>query len=365
MAEVILELQGVTRQYGAVKALDAVDATFFRGEYVCILGPSGCGKSTLLRLVAGFDDPDAGKIILEGNDVRGIQPEKRHVNMVFQNYALFPHLTVFENIAFGLKIKRTPKEILLKKVREVLEVVQLGGLAERYPQQLSGGQQQRVALARAIVNQPGVLLLDEPLAALDKNLRLAMQVELRKLQRSLGITFLHVTHDQSEALTLADRILIMRAGRIEQVGEPGEVYNRPHNRFVAEFLGNANILTGAWDAAKGIATMSSNRQLMVKNNSTPQKDSASAEIMIRPERIQILKHRQALPEHNCFPADVVNVVYAGAETYCQLRAGEWELLAQQLNQQDEPIQVGQQVYVYLPPECIVFLDSGNHKGASL
>jgi spermidine/putrescine transport system ATP-binding protein len=284
--------------------------------------------------------------------------------MVFQNYALFPHLTVFENVAFGLKMKRTPEALLRKKVREVLEMVQLSDLAERYPQQLSGGQQQRVALARAIVNEPGVLLLDEPLAALDKNLRLAMQVELRKLQRSLGITFLHVTHDQSEALTLADRVLIMRAGKIEQVGEPDEVYNRPRNRFVAEFLGNANILTGDWSAAKGIAILSSNRQLVIKNDSLPKNDCAAAEMMIRPERIQIIKNRQTLPAQNCFPADVANVVYAGAETYCQLRAGEWELLVQQLNQQDETVRVGEQVYVYFPPESIVFLDGGIHKGAS-
>jgi spermidine/putrescine ABC transporter ATP-binding subunit len=242
MNDSILELRAVTKRFGSVTAVDALSERLRRGEYYCILGPSGCGKTTLLRLVAGFETPDAGTILLHGRDTAGVPPERRDTNVVFQNYALFPHLTVRENIAFGLRMKRLPGAGIAARVNEIIALVHLEAEADRLPRQLSGGQQQRVALARALVNQPAVLLLDEPLSALDESLRQQMQEELRAIQRDTGVTFLHITHDQAEALSLADRVAVMRAGRFEQVAPPRVLYRAPATRFVAEFVGSTNLL---------------------------------------------------------------------------------------------------------------------------
>ena len=365
MTQDILEVQGVSKRFGAVTALDAVDAAFGRGEFVCILGPSGCGKSTLLRLVAGFDAPDSGRILLEGKDMQGVQPENRHVNMVFQNYALFPHLTVGDNVAFGLRVKKMPAGKIQQQVSDALEMVQMQGLEKRYPRQLSGGQQQRVALARAIINRPGVLLLDEPLAALDKNLRLAMQVELRGIQQQLGITFLHVTHDQAEALTLSDRVMIMRDGIIEQVGAPQEVYNRPKNRFIAAFLGTSNLFSGKWDAASQSVVLAGGQRFFADNETLPATDSDPIELMIRPERIDIYSVKDTdLPETNCVPGTVRQVVYAGAETLCQIAIEGQELLVQLLNRDSRFFHSGDRVHIYLPPQHIVRLSGESSKPAA-
>jgi spermidine/putrescine ABC transporter ATP-binding subunit len=246
--DAVLELNGLTKSFGAVRAVDGLTERLRRGEYVCLLGPSGCGKTTLLRLIAGFEQPDTGTIRLHGRDVARIPPERRDVNVVFQNYALFPHLTVAENIAFGLRVKKLPPAEIRNRVDEALRLVRLERERDRLPRQISGGQQQRVALARALVNRPALLLLDEPLSALDPSLRQQMQTELRRVQRETGVTFLHITHDQEEALSLADRIAVMRSGRFEQVGPPREVYERPVSRFVASFVGGANLIDGqvAW-----------------------------------------------------------------------------------------------------------------------
>ena len=243
MSDVILRLEQVEKHFGATAAVNGVTLEIARGEFFALLGPSGCGKTTLLRLVAGFEQPDAGRVILDGTDVAGVPANERPVNTVFQHYALFPHLTVADNVAFGLRYQsklQNPKS----KIEEMLKLVRMEGLGARKPDQLSGGQQQRVALARALILHPKVLLLDEPLAALDVKLRKEMQVELKTLQRRVGITFIFVTHDQEEALTLADRVAVMNLGKVEQVGTTEEIFERPRTRFAADFMGAVNFFDG-------------------------------------------------------------------------------------------------------------------------
>ncbi len=243
-----IELVGVEKEFTAgghdVRAVEHVDLRIAEGEFFSLLGPSGCGKTTTLRMIAGFEEPTSGQILLHGRDMVGVPPFRRDVNMVFQQYALFPHMDVFENVAFGLRRKKVDKDEIRRRVAEALALVELEGREKRKPRQLSGGQQQRVALARALVNRPRALLLDEPLGALDLKLRQAMQLELKRIQREVGITFVYVTHDQEEALTMSDRLVVMNAGRIEQLGSPRELYEHPATRFVANFIGTSNILTG-------------------------------------------------------------------------------------------------------------------------
>ena len=241
-AETDVRLEGLRKQYADVVAVAGVDLDVARGEFFTMLGPSGSGKTTTLRLIAGFETPDAGRVLLRGRDVTGDPPFARDVNTVFQDYALFPHMSVEENVAYGLKIKKVPRGERRRRVDDALETVRLGGYGSRRPAQLSGGQRQRVALARAIVNRPRVLLLDEPLGALDLKLRQEMQIELKRIQREVGITFVYVTHDQDEALTMSDRIAVFNHGRIEQIGPPAEVYEHPRTSFVAGFVGVSNVL---------------------------------------------------------------------------------------------------------------------------
>ncbi len=251
MSAPAVELRSVSRSRGGRLVLDGVDLAVAAGEFLALLGPSGCGKTTTLRLVAGFDAPDAGAVLIDGRDVRGVPPYRRDVNTVFQDYALFPHLDVFANVAFGLETAAVPRAEIRTRVDEALALVRLEGLERRRPSQLSGGQQQRVAVARALVRRPSVLLLDEPLGALDLQLRRRMQEELRALQRRLGTTFVYVTHDQEEALGMADRVGVMDAGRIVQIGAPRDLYARPVSRFVAEFIGETNLLEGVVRAVDG------------------------------------------------------------------------------------------------------------------
>lgn len=240
----IIELRSVKKSYGNKTVVNNIDLTIKHGEFLTILGPSGCGKTTILRLIAGFEELDSGKIILDGEDVTDVPAEQRHVNTVFQSYALFPHMTIFDNVAFGLRMQNVPKAEIKPRVLEALRMVQLEEYADSKPAQLSGGQQQRIAIARAVVNKPKVLLLDESLSALDYKLRKQMQNELKALQRQLGITFIFVTHDQEEALTMSDRIIVLRGGNIQQDGSPREIYEEPKNLFVAKFIGEINIFTG-------------------------------------------------------------------------------------------------------------------------
>ena len=252
MAEISLELKEIKKSFTEGEAvLDNISLEISKGEFITLLGSSGCGKTTTLRIIAGLEQPDAGSVWLDGREVTGLEPNQRDVNTVFQNYALFPHMNVAENIGYGLKLKKVPKSEIRKKVSQMLELVQLEGYERRKPSELSGGQKQRVAIARALVNNPKVLLLDEPLGALDLQLRRAMQIELKHLQKKLGITFIYITHDQEEAINMSDRIAVMRDGRIEQIGTPDEIYNHPKTSYVATFVGNANILHGAAERIQG------------------------------------------------------------------------------------------------------------------
>lgn len=252
MAEVSLELKEIKKSFTEGEAvLDNISLEISKGEFITLLGSSGCGKTTTLRIIAGLEQPDAGSVWLDGREVTGLEPNQRDVNTVFQNYALFPHMNVAENIGYGLKLKKVPKSEIRKKVSQMLELVQLEGYEKRKPSELSGGQKQRVAIARALVNNPKVLLLDEPLGALDLQLRRAMQIELKHLQKKLGITFIYITHDQEEAINMSDRIAVMKDGRIEQIGTPDEIYNHPKTSYVATFVGNANILYGVAESIQG------------------------------------------------------------------------------------------------------------------
>src|SRR5256884_6655038 len=237
---VAIALEGVSKGFGKVAAVNDVSLSVAEGEFFSLLGRSGCGKTTSLRMIAGFEQPDAGRIVLQGEDVTNVRPNRRAVNMVFQHYALFPHMSVYDNVAFGLKVKRVPKDEHRQRVEEILRIVSLEGFEKRRARQLSGGQQQRVALARALVNRPAALLLDEPLGALDVKLRKQMQLELKRIQNELGTTFVYVTHDQEEALAMSDRIAVMNRGRVEQTGSPREIYEHPRTAFVADFIGSLN-----------------------------------------------------------------------------------------------------------------------------
>ncbi len=283
MSQNIIEIQGISKVYGDNTVLDNLSLNIRKNEFLTLLGPSGCGKTTTLKIIAGFETADSGKVVFDGNDISDLPPYKRQLNTVFQKYALFPHMNIYENIAFGLKIKKVPKEEIDKKVREMLKMVALEGFEKRSVESLSGGQQQRVAIARALVNEPQVLLLDEPLGALDLKLRKEMQLELKKIQKRLGITFIFVTHDQEEALTMSDTIVVMNKGVIQQMGSPEDIYNEPANAFVADFIGESNILTGV---------MLEDYKVEFSNNVFTCVDSGfnkneDIDVVIRPEDIEI------------------------------------------------------------------------------
>ena len=283
-----IELRGLTKRYGDETVVNAVAISIAPGEFFSLLGPSGSGKTTTLMMVAGFVRPDGGAILLDGKDIAPVPPQKRGFGMVFQNYAIFPHLNVFENIAFPLRARRWAKELIAERVAWALDLVQLGRFADRHAHQLSGGQQQRVALARAIVFHPPLVLMDEPLGALDKNLRFEMQVEIKDIQQRLGMTVLYVTHDQEEAMSMSDRIAILNRGRIDQVGPPSEVYERPANPFVGRFLGEANLIEGTVMAQAGdiarLCLPSGQELCAPRGNSC---ESGPAMLFIRPERVEI------------------------------------------------------------------------------
>jgi spermidine/putrescine transport system ATP-binding protein len=301
-------LDGVSKRFDDVAAVDDVSLAVRSGEFFALLGPSGCGKTTTLRMIAGFERPDAGRILIGDGDVTETPPHRRPVNTVFQSYALFPHLTVEQNVAFGLRFTDVPREEGRRRVAELLELVSLAGLGERRPHQLSGGQQQRVALARALVLSPSVLLLDEPLGALDAKLRRGLQVELKSLQRDVGITFLYVTHDQEEALTMSDRLAVMHDGRIRQLGSPREVYEEPETAFVADFLGVSNLMSGTGDGS-GTVTVEGAR-LEARRGDT--RASGDVRVTIRPERIELEPEGGTGP--NRLRCRVRELVYLGSTT---------------------------------------------------
>jgi spermidine/putrescine transport system ATP-binding protein len=316
-----IELVGVEKEFTAgghdVRAVEHVDLRIAEGEFFSLLGPSGCGKTTTLRMVAGFEEPTSGQILLHGRDMVGVPPFRRDVNMVFQQYALFPHMDVFENVAFGLRRKKVDKDEIKRRVAETLALVELEGREKRKPRQLSGGQQQRVALARALVNRPRALLLDEPLGALDLKLRQAMQLELKRIQREVGITFVYVTHDQEEALTMSDRLVVMNTGRIEQLGSPRELYEHPATRFVANFIGTSNILTGRLERkgdAWALAGLGPDQRVLLAD-AAHAGDGQDVELAIRPEKI-VLRTEQdpPPPDRSALKVRVDEVVYLGTST---------------------------------------------------
>ena len=283
-----IDLRGVTKRYGAERVVDDVSLAIQPGEFFSLLGPSGSGKTTTLMMIAGFAGVDEGAIAVDGADISGMQPQHRGFGMVFQNYAIFPHLNVFENVAFPLRARRQPEAAVRERVTWALDLVQLGAFADRFARQLSGGQQQRVAIARAIVFEPRIVLMDEPLGALDKNLRYDMQVEIKEIQRRLGMTVVYVTHDQEEAMNMSDRIAIMNRGRIEQVGMPSEVYERPSNAFVGRFLGEANILDGTIDGLEGdCATLRVGGLVLLARIRDAVTVGSRASLFVRPERVAI------------------------------------------------------------------------------
>src|SRR4249920_3090353 len=346
-----IRLTALTKRFQDVVAVDAISLTIESGEFFSLLGPSGCGKTTTLRMIGGFEQPTAGSVELRGHDVTTDPPDKRPINMVFQNYALFPHLDVGENVAFGLKRKHVVKDEITRRTGEVLELVHLAGYERRKPNQLSGGQQQRVALARALVNRPHVLLLDEPLGALDLKLRRQLQVELKRIQSEVGITFVYVTHDQEEALTMSDRIAVMHAGRIEQLGTPEELYERPATRFVADFIGSTNLLRGRVEGDGWVRLDSGDRAAVAHDGIAPGTD---IEISVRPEAIAIVPPSA----EGAISATVEQVAYLGSTISYRLRTTGGLGLTVQSPKTGIRLPVGSDVAVTWPPSEALVLGRG-------
>lgn len=361
-----VEVSKVTKTFGKTNAVENIDLQVRRGEFLTLLGPSGCGKTTLLRMIAGFELPTSGKILLGGQDVTNLPPYKRNVHTVFQHYALFPHRTVSGNIAFGLEQRGMKKPIIKEKVDAALDLVQLGGFGERYPNQLSGGQQQRVAIARALILEPPVLLLDEPLGALDLKLRKEMQVELKRLQQRLGISFIFVTHDQEEALVMSDRIAVMRCGHIEQLGSAQEIYERPRTEFVADFIGVSNVLP-----AEVLNVDNGNAKLHICGVDTVLKTSeklskgAQIKIVVRPEKIHLHTKAQEHSFPNA-PAIVEEKVYFGNSTHWRVRTKDEALVIvfeQNRSAEGDNAQYhsGQQVFLSWDDRNTVILEANGEK----
>ena len=322
---IAISLQGVGKRFGDVVAVRETNLDIRDGEFFSMLGPSGCGKTTTLRMIAGFEVPDEGRVLLRGTDVTNAAPNHRNVNTVFQHYALFPHMSVVDNVSFGLELKRVPRGERRDRVKEMLQVVQLEGMEKRKPQQLSGGQQQRVALARALVNRPAALLLDEPLGALDVKLRKQMQLELKRIQTEVGITFIYVTHDQEEAMTMSDRIAVMRAGRIEQLGNPEELYERPKTAFVAGFLGVSNLLEGEVAGIDGsVVSVKLRDGTVLRAPADGAAASGPVRIGVRPEKLRVDARPEAGASDrlNALSGTVLDASYIGVSTQSLVQTAE-------------------------------------------
>jgi len=349
-----LHFENVTRRFGAFTAVDCVSLEIAKGETFSLLGPSGCGKTTLLRMAAGFDIPDEGRILLDGVDITRMPPDQRPVNTVFQSYALFPHLSIRENIAFGPKIARRSVSEIRSEVDRMLDLVDLTAHADKKPAQLSGGQKQRVALARALVNHPKVLLLDEPLAALDLKLRQRLLIELDAIHDEVGATFIYVTHDQSEAMSISDRIAVMNKGVIEQVGKPAEIYESPRTSFVAAFIGDTNFLDGritsSVDSRFSRCAIDGLGEIIIDNDK-PTSPGDLVHLSLRPEKIIISRERPVLPENgNLMPGVIEDIIYFGSSTRYWIRCGEWRLCAEMQHrtyQLDQlPLKWGDEVHLH-------------------
>ena len=343
---VAVELVGVTKRFGDFVAVADLSLDIYEGEFFSLLGPSGCGKTTTLRMIAGFEKPTEGSISVAGEEVQGVPPYRRPVNTVFQSYAIFPHLNVFDNVAFGLRRSGVKGEELRKRVTEACEMVQLSGFEKRKPTMLSGGQQQRVALARALVNRPKVLLLDEPLGALDLKLRKELQLELRNLQHEVGITFVYVTHDQEEALTMSDRIAVMNEGRVQQIADPATLYELPGNSFVANFIGQTNVFSGTVESVSGgrvtLRTSGETRIEAVSQEGTGVEVGAEVQAAVRPEKVRFGDSGE-----NASTVEIRQIVYLGVSTQyiAELPGGERLVLYQQNANDAENPEVGEEVAV--------------------
>ena len=403
MSEISLELKNIKKSFQEGEdVLESICLTAKKGEFVTLLGSSGCGKTTTLRIIAGLEQPDSGQVFLNGKDVTSLEPNQRNVNTVFQNYALFPHMNVADNIGYGLKLKKTSKAEISRRVKEMLELVQLSGFEKRKPSELSGGQRQRVAIARALVNNPEVLLLDEPLGALDLQLRRAMQHELKRLQKKLGITFIYITHDQEEAINMSDTIVVMRDGRFEQIGSPSEVYDHPKTSYVAMFVGNANILTGVVESVDPERTDGASDQITVRTDAgkvkvsmnnvnitaepdkgyLPQKGE-KVTIAVRSENIRFEENKENAQEstqnytlentqksahesaekntdNSCYGliAEVVEKTFAGGQLRVVLKTSEGQEIVASRYGIDTNVSVGEKVRCCFLPTDAVLVDQG-------
>jgi spermidine/putrescine transport system ATP-binding protein len=356
-----IEVENLVRRFGTIEALAGISLAIRSGEFFSLLGPSGCGKTTLLRLLAGLDWPDAGVVRIGGVDMHTVPAHRRPVNTVFQSYALFPHLNVRDNVAFGLRMKKIARVEVKRRIGQIMELVDIASLADRRPAQLSGGQQQRVALARAVVNEPQVLLLDEPLGALDLQLRKQLQVELLMLQRRLGMTFVYVTHDQEEALAMSDRIAVMRQGKIEQVGVSAALYERPRTRFVSQFLGACSLLAATVQRRGPAEAMVATPVGELRVDFGAQPSAATRRdtftLAIRPEKVLLVDADDTQGE-NRLRVRVEQLIYSGAATHYVLGAGTQELLSCAMNTTGvaQRFKIGQEVVAYLPAAALLVLD---------
>lgn len=330
MEQNIIELKGISKTYDDNCVLDNLNLRIKENEFLTLLGPSGCGKTTTLKIIAGFEESDAGNLLFNGDEISNLPPYKRQLNTVFQKYALFPHMNVYENIAFGLKIKKTPKSIIETKVKEMLKLVSLDGFEKRNIESLSGGQQQRVAIARALINEPKVLLLDEPLGALDLKLRKEMQLELKRIQQRLGITFIFVTHDQEEALTMSDTIVVMNKGKIQQMGTPEDIYNEPSNTFVARFIGESNILDGFMLEDYKVKFCDRIFECVDKGFNK----NENIDIVIRPEDIKIVSEGEGM-----IKGVVTSVIFKGVHYEIEVKEGNnaWIIHSTKLAEKDSTV----------------------------
>ena len=349
-----LTLTNISKFFGTTTAVDNFDLEVEKGEFISLLGPSGCGKTTTLRMIAGFETPSRGQILVNGADITYRPPNQRNVGMVFQSYALFPNMTVADNIGFGLKVAKKPKEQIKQRVDEMLTLIHMPAFARRYPYQMSGGQQQRVALARALAIQPQVLLLDEPLSALDAKIRLELRTEIRAIQQKMGITTIYVTHDQEEALSLSDRVVVMKDGLIEQIGSPFQIYNFPQTPFVASFVGTLNVVEAVVkDARNGILAI--DWQMINTCQLTDRQVNDKVKFALRPEIISL---RSDNPEHNRISAVVENVTFLGSIVRIQVRLGENHLFFDTFNNPNlVPPKKGDQVSLFFPREACLMLGS--------
>lgn len=356
MKKVIVKLENFSKSYGEKEIIKDINLEVYEGEFLTLLGSSGCGKTTILRSISGLDYPTSGKVYIDGEDVTNLEPPKRQVNTIFQNYALFPLMTIEENIAFGLKMKKIPKDEIKKRVDAMLELVHLEGYEKRKPKELSGGEQQRVSIVRGLINNPKVLLLDEPLSALDLKLRKKMQIELKQLQKKLGITFIYVTHDQDEALSMSDRIVVLREGKIEQIGSPVEVYENPDSLYVADFLGEANVFNGCIVSIEGSKSIvrTHNKDIVIFNNDFLEGNEVN--IVVRPENIKLTRTER---KNNCFEGKIIEQIYDGAFTKILIKVGK-SIVKSLISGNDKLYKTGEEIYLYWTIEDAIILGSEKH-----